>query len=67
VLETLGLPTHVPEEMDVDQVIQVMQLDKKRAGRQIHFALPVRVGEVKTGVLVEDWSRRVRQAMRSES
>jgi hypothetical protein len=32
-----------------------MKLDKKRAAGQVLFALPVRIGEVKTGCEVEDF------------
>ena len=34
-------------------MIAAIQLDKKRADGVVRFALPVRIGEVRTGVAVE--------------
>jgi 3-dehydroquinate synthase len=50
----LGLPTEVPGKMPRDAILDAMQVDKKRAGGRVRFALPSRVGEVKSGVEVED-------------
>jgi shikimate kinase / 3-dehydroquinate synthase len=53
-LQSLGLPTSIPANIDRSLVLQTMKLDKKRAAGQVLFALPVRIGEVKTGCEVED-------------
>jgi 3-dehydroquinate synthetase len=53
VLRGLGLPTEVPAELDKRAILEGMQVDKKRAGGKVRFALPVRVGEVRVGVEVE--------------
>jgi len=53
-LSRFGLPTRVPEGMDVKQLLQVMQLDKKARGGKVKFVLlegigkPVVVGDVTT-------------------
>lgn len=67
ILESLGLPVRVPREIDLEKVIHSMQFDKKRAAGQIHFALPVHIGEVITGVVIEDWPQKLKQAVRSVS
>jgi 3-dehydroquinate synthetase len=55
VLEGLGLPTEIPEDLSRERILKSMQLDKKRAAGQVRFALPVRIGEVRTGVVVENY------------
>lgn len=57
VLHGLGLPTEVPAGLDQAAIQQSMDLDKKRAGGRVRFVLPLRVGEVKTGVEIEDSSQ----------
>jgi 3-dehydroquinate synthase len=56
VLRGLGLPTEVPAGLDKRAILEGMQVDKKRAGGKVRFALPVRVGEVRVGVEVEHLS-----------
>ena len=51
-LEKLGLPTEIPAGLDRAAIHRTIGLDKKRAGGKVGFVLPVRVGEVKTGVEV---------------
>jgi shikimate kinase / 3-dehydroquinate synthase len=61
-LQGLGLPTHAPAGIDRQAVRQAMSLDKKRESGKVRFALPIRIGEVKTGVSLElsdDLLRRI--------
>jgi shikimate kinase/3-dehydroquinate synthase len=53
-LESLGLPVAIPAELERGKILEAMQLDKKRRQGQVRFALPVCIGEVRTGVLIED-------------
>jgi len=53
-LAGLGLPTHIPPELPRDAIIAAMKVDKKKAAGVVKFALPVKIGEVKVGVAVED-------------
>jgi shikimate kinase / 3-dehydroquinate synthase len=53
-LQSLKLPTSIPADIDRKLVLETMNLDKKRAAGKVLFALPVRIGEVKTGCEVED-------------
>jgi 3-dehydroquinate synthetase len=53
-LQSLELPTSIPAEIDRKLLLETMNLDKKRAAGRVLFALPVQIGEVKTGCEVED-------------
>ena len=55
----IGLPTKIPAELDRHEIINATLLDKKRSGKQIHFALPQRIGKVQIGLVVEDWQNRI--------
>jgi shikimate kinase / 3-dehydroquinate synthase len=60
VLSGLGLPTQIPLEIDRSRLAPAMLRDKKKAGGKVHFALPVSVGLVQTGVAIDinaiDWT-----------
>jgi 3-dehydroquinate synthase len=53
-LTELGLPVEIPENMDRGELIRAMRMDKKKAAGVVRFALPVKIGEVKVGVEVEN-------------
>jgi 3-dehydroquinate synthetase len=57
-LSGLGLPVQIPGDLDPALILKAVELDKKRAGRKVRFALPVRVGEVKLGIEVDDERRK---------
>ena len=48
-----GLPVSIPAGIDLDAVMQAMLQDKKRAAGVLRFALPMRIGEAKEGIVVE--------------
>jgi 3-dehydroquinate synthase len=50
----VGLPVTLPAGIDLDAVQAAMTLDKKKAGGKVRFALPAAIGEVRTGVTVDD-------------
>lgn len=50
----LGLPVALPHGIDLDEVQSAMTLDKKKAGGKVRFALPAAIGDVRTGVTVDD-------------
>ncbi len=50
----LGLPTEIPAGLDRESIERAMQVDKKRAGGSVRFALPIRVGEVRVGIEIGD-------------
>jgi 3-dehydroquinate synthase len=58
----LGLPVAIPSDLSIDKIIQAMRYDKKKAAGKLRYALPVRIGEVRTGVEVENWQELLKQA-----
>jgi shikimate kinase / 3-dehydroquinate synthase len=55
-LAEAGLPTAIPAGMDRRAVARAMQVDKKKAAGVVRFALPRKIGEVVTGVEVDDFA-----------
>ena len=53
-LLNLGLPTEIPQHLPLPDILRTMQTDKKKSAGIIRFALPVKIGEVKVGVKVEN-------------
>lgn len=49
-----GLPITLPAEIDVPAVAAAMRFDKKRSQGALQFVLPVRLGEVRSGSMVEE-------------
>jgi 3-dehydroquinate synthase len=54
VLAGLGLPTSLPAGLDIEACLAAIRLDKKRVAGTVRFALPVHIGEVRTGVTVAE-------------
>jgi shikimate kinase/3-dehydroquinate synthase len=50
VLQAVGLPVAVPEDIDRSGLLPAMQFDKKKAGGKVRFSLPRRIGKVVAGV-----------------
>lgn len=57
VLHGVGLATAVPPGLSRHTIIQAVGVDKKRQDGQPTFALPMRIGQVVTGITVPDWPR----------
>jgi 3-dehydroquinate synthase len=53
-LAGLGLPVRIPPGIRGKEILRSMRLDKKKADGVVRFALPVKIGEVRTGVAVKD-------------
>lgn len=53
-LKGLGLPTEIPGDIDHTRLRDLMMLDKKRIRGKIQMIMPVRIGEVKWGIEIED-------------
>ena len=45
-LSELGLPTEIPDAVDRTELLEAMELDKKKAGGTLRFALPIRIGSM---------------------
>ena len=50
----LGLPAEVPAEMNLEEIQEMIKVDKKRSSAKVKYALPVRIGEVRPGYEVSD-------------
>jgi 3-dehydroquinate synthase len=48
-LETFGLPTTAPANVDQERMLEAMRQDKKARGGTVRFALPTRLGEMARG------------------
>ena len=53
VLVRLGLPTRFPPAIDRQRVLDALARDKKKLAGQVRFALPVCIGEVRTGIVID--------------
>jgi 3-dehydroquinate synthase len=56
VLRGLGLPVEIPPGLEHDSILKAIGADKKRAGGKVRFALPVKIGEVKEGIVIDGYS-----------
>jgi 3-dehydroquinate synthetase len=56
VLRGLGLPVEIPPGLKQDSILQAIGADKKRMGGKVRFALPVKIGEVKEGMVIDGLS-----------
>ena len=54
ILVDVDLPTAIPGDLDPVEIHRAIQVDKKKAGGKVRFALPARVGKVLVGVEVPD-------------
>jgi 3-dehydroquinate synthase len=46
-IDAFGLPSEMPEEIDVNSIISSMQLDKKAVAGELKFILPEKIGKVR--------------------
>jgi 3-dehydroquinate synthetase len=50
----LGLPTEIPSQLARNRIITAMGMDKKRVSGVVRFVLPVKIGEVKIGITIDN-------------
>ena len=60
-----GLPTLIPGSLSVEEILKVMQFDKKKSGGKVKFALPVQLGEVREGMELD--GRTIEEAIVSHT
>lgn len=55
-IDSYGLPSQLPGEIEINDLIEKMQIDKKTVGGKMHFVLPEKVGSVRIhgGITAED-------------
>jgi 3-dehydroquinate synthase len=54
-LQAVGLPTAFSGNVEYEQIVDIMKVDKKKRSGIQQFVLPVRIGEVKWGVPINDF------------
>lgn len=55
----LGLPVEIPSGLDAERILSALRLDKKRSAGVVRFVLPVRLGEVRWGVEIENLASKL--------
>lgn len=53
-LSGLGLLVEIPENLPHGELIHAMKMDKKKSNKVVRFALPVKIGEVKVGIEIDN-------------
>jgi shikimate kinase/3-dehydroquinate synthase len=53
-LSGLGLPVEISQDLPRSEIVSAMKVDKKKSRGIVRFALPVKIGEVKVGVEVDN-------------
>ena len=53
-LTSLGLPVDIPSGISAPALVAAMQSDKKKSKGVVKFALPVKIGKVRVGVVIEN-------------
>ncbi|WGV23981.1 3-dehydroquinate synthase [Halotia branconii] len=63
-IQKAGLPTRLPEGIDIEEIIAALQLDKKVKAGKVRFILPTQIGVVKiTDDVPSETIRQVLQGM----
>ncbi|MFE4105244.1 3-dehydroquinate synthase [Almyronema epifaneia] len=52
-IQKTGLPTHIPAELSINDILETLKTDKKVKDGQVRFVLPTRIGEAKVTNQVE--------------
>ena len=63
-LEALGLPTRLPDALEVEDVVEATRHDKKTRAGRVRYALPLRLGRMPPG---DDVTREVDPSALSET
>jgi 3-dehydroquinate synthase len=62
-LQRMGLPTRIPAGLAQERLVAAMQVDKKVRDGVTRFVLPVKVGQARWGVAVDDLNEVIELAM----
>ncbi len=53
-LAGIGLPVEIPSDLPKEAIVQAMKVDKKKHAGKVLFSLPLKIGEVKTSIEIDD-------------
>jgi 3-dehydroquinate synthetase len=53
-LAGIGLPIKIPSDLSKEAILQAMKVDKKKQAGKVLFSLPLKIGEVKTSIEIDD-------------
>ena len=53
-LSGLGLPVEIPKDLSSADLIHAMSMDKKKSEGIVRFSLPVKIGEVRVGIEINN-------------
>jgi|Deesub1362A_J573_1020465.scaffolds.fasta_scaffold00569_21 3-dehydroquinate synthase len=59
VLAGFDLPTRLPAGIAPADLKGALQVDKKRSAGDLRFSLPLRIGQVRTGIIAQDWETKI--------
>lgn len=62
-LTKLALPTKAPNGIDTYDIINAMSTDKKTQNGNIRFSLPVNVGQIEYGIVIDDLTETLSEAL----
>ncbi|MBI3160175.1 MAG: 3-dehydroquinate synthase [Chloroflexi bacterium] len=63
-IRSLDLPIASVQGFSVQEILAAMQSDKKRAGGQTRLSLPLEIGRVQTGIVIDPVEQLLRQALK---
>jgi len=58
-ISSLGLPTEIPDSVDRTQLLETMQVDKKKTQGTIRFALPIRIGYMHPSAQITNLNKHI--------
>ncbi|MDH5507014.1 MAG: 3-dehydroquinate synthase [Anaerolineae bacterium] len=64
-LRNLDLPTTIPDNLSVSDILQYMIVDKKKKSGDLHFALPEEIGKVRIGIVIDNLEEQLTRMLRS--
>lgn len=62
-IDSYGLPTGLPDDIDIEGMMKAMEIDKKALGGELRFILPERIGSVRIEKVKRDRIRKVLKAV----
>jgi 3-dehydroquinate synthase len=58
-ISALGLPMEIPDSVDRTELLEAMQVDKKKADGTVRFALPIRIGHMHASAQIPNLDKHI--------